>query len=76
MFESDKFENFSLASVLFFHDFKHYIRFFRFGDINSVKFLIIKINSVFVMSFAHLAIERFPVNSDTEIIDDSFDLFR
>ena len=47
----------------------------RLRNVNCIKLFVVKINSIFVMSFAHFTKQRFPVDGHTEIIYHSFDLF-
>ena len=61
--EGNELEYFPLFFVLFSHYFQHDIRLFRLWNVYCIKFLIVKINAVFVVGFAHLADEWLPVDS-------------
>ena len=55
LFEGNKFKYFDIIFVFFLHNLKNYVRFLWFRNVDRIKFLIIEINAVFVVRFAHFA---------------------
>jgi len=74
--KSDKLEDLAILLSFFLHNLQNNIRLLRFRNIDCIKFLVIKIYPVLIMSLAHLAKQRFPVNRNTKIINGCFYLFR
>lgn len=72
--ESDELEDFPLLFVLLLHYLQYNVRLLWLRDVHCVKFLIVKVDAVFVMGLAHLADEGFPVYGDAEVVYDRFDL--
>ena len=75
LLESYKLEYFTVFLCFFLHYLKHYIRLLGLWNVNCIKLLIVQINTIFVVCFAHFTEEGFPVDCDTEVVDRRLDLF-
>lgn len=49
------------------HDFKDYVRLLWFWDLYGIVLLIIEVDPVFIVRFAHLASEGSPFDADAEL---------
>lgn len=52
---------------IFPHDFKYYVWFLWLRDFYSIMFLVIEIDPIFIMCFAHFTSERSPFDTYTEL---------
>ena len=75
LFECYEFEYFAVFFCFFLHYLQDDIRLLGFWDVYCVEFLVVQVDTVLVVGFAHLAEEGFPVYCYTEIIDCWFYLF-
>lgn len=66
--KSNKLKNLPFIFILLLHDLKHNIRLFWFRYVNCVKLLVVEVDTVLVMRFAHFANEGFPVYGDAEVV--------
>ena len=54
-------KHFSSLLFIFFDNFKHYVRFRWFGNLNSVELFIIQVDAILEVGFAHFATKNLPV---------------
>ena len=74
--EGDELENFPLLSASLSHHLQYYIRLLGFGYVDGVELLVIEVDAIFVVRFAHLAEEGSPIDGHAEIVDHCLDLLR
>jgi hypothetical protein len=72
--KGDELEYLPFFLILFLHNLQDYIRLLWLGYIDSIEFLVIKIDAIFVVRFAHFTEEWLPVDSDTKVVDNCLDL--
>jgi hypothetical protein len=60
-------EYFTLGARLFSHELEYNVRFGRLGDVDSVEFFIIHINTIPERSFTHLTAQSHPVDSNATL---------